>query len=396
MLPCKPDPPSTPDCKGTQASPNLTSGQKGPLPTSKLSREKQLVSPPDKALPGAVALPLSPQVQPGNIPCPCPVGPLREPPLLSPDPISPISLGAGNGLDKPQPSSGDSNHDDPITVTPPSQRDYPDNRVSPSTATRHHEQAPPEGQAAKGVNGQAIAPPSNGSERNIAKPARKSVVSDKGKEPPIHAALKKSSTLSANDGTQICIDITGDQETIEQEGLINCSNDNTVQESAVPAHLTTLAPFLEASEKWFPNFDPNLQQFLAGRAQQLAIHSRHFPSFNAALYLLSKGPWIPAHISVHVRQAALAAVGAGWSWVNQVPTVFPFSCFDASISLATLDDLPSSEAMQIDAVFAIYATLCGNLNQSTRAFLFTKYECQCNVCAHQLNLSVDLFSAAQL
>ena len=158
MLPCKPDPPPTPDCKGTQASPNLTSGQKGPLPTSKLSREKQLVSPPDKALPGAVALPLSPQVQPGNIPCPCPVGPLREPPLLSPDPISPISLGAGNGLDKPQPSSGDSNHDDPITVTPPSQRDYPDNRVSPSTATRHHEQAPPEGQAAKGVNGQAIAP----------------------------------------------------------------------------------------------------------------------------------------------------------------------------------------------------------------------------------------------
>ena len=50
--------------------------------------------------------------------------------------------------------------------------------------------------------------------------------------------------------------------------------------------------------------------------------------------------------------------------------------------------------MQVDAVFAIYATLCGNLSQSTRAFLFTKYEYQCSVCAHQLNLSVDLFSAA--
>ena len=251
-----------------------------------------------------------------------------------------------------------------------------------------------EGHVAKGANDQAIDPPSHVSERIIAKPARKSGVCDKRAEPPIHAALKKSSTLSANDGTQICIDITGDQETIEQEGLINCSRDNAVEESAVPAHLSTLAPFLEASGKWFPNFDPNLRLLLAGRAQQLAIHSKHFSSFNAALYLLSKGPWVPAHISVHVRQAALAAVGVGWSWVNQVPTVFPFSCFDASISLATLDDLPPSEAMQVDAVFAIYATLCGNLNQNTRAFLFTKYECQCNVCAHQLNLSVDLFSAA--
>ena len=100
----------------------------------------------------------------------------------------------------------------------------------------------------RGASGQTTDPPPHTPERSIAKPARKSVVSHFSGEPPIHAALKKSSTLSANDGTKICIDITGDQETIEQEGLINCSNDNTVQESAVPAHLTTLAPFLEASE----------------------------------------------------------------------------------------------------------------------------------------------------
>ena len=40
-----------------------------------------------------------------------------------------------------------------------------------------------------------------------------------------------------------------------------------------------------------------------------------------------------------------------------------------------------------------YATVCGNLNQNTRAFLFTKYELQCNVCATQINLSVDHFNA---
>ena len=140
--------------------------------------------------------------------------------------------------------------------------------------------------------------------------------------------------------------------------------------------------------------DPNLQQLLAARAQQLSINCKHFSSLNAALYILSKGPWIPSHISVHVRQAALAAVGVGWSWVNQVPTAFPFSHFDASVSLATLNDIPSNETTQVDAVFAMYATLCGNLSQSTRAFLFTKYEYQCNACTRQLQVSIDLFVAA--
>ena len=43
------------------------------------------------------------------------------------------------------PSLGDPNHNDPITVTPPSQRNCPDNRVSPGLATRRHEQTLPEG-----------------------------------------------------------------------------------------------------------------------------------------------------------------------------------------------------------------------------------------------------------
>ena len=123
---------------------------------------------------------------------------------------------------------------------------------------------------------------------------------------------------------------------------------------------------------------------LAARAQKLAIHCHHFSSLNAALYILSQGPWIPTHISVHVRQATLAAVGVGWSCVNQVPTVFPFSHFDASLSLATLEDVPTNQVAQVGAMFAIYATLCGNLTQSTRNFLFSKYEVQCGCCAWQI------------
>ena len=265
--------------------------------------------------------------------------------------------------------------------------------VLSSPAALQHEPALPEGRSINEAIDKMTDHPSSAPLRSITKPARSSSASNKGREPPIHAALKKSSTLSVNDNTEICIDITGDQEAIEQEGLIGGSSDGTGSNAAVPARFATLAPFLNASEKWFSNFDPNLQQLLAARAQQLAIHCKHFSSLNAALYILSKGPWIPTHISVHVRQAALAAVGVGWSWVNQVPTAFPFSHFDASVSLATLDDIPTNEATQVDAVFAMYTTLCGNLSQSTRAFLFTKYECQCNVCTRQLKVPIDLFLA---
>ena len=76
---------------------------------------------------------------------------------------------------------------------------------------------------------------------------------------------------------------------------------------------------------------------LAHKAQDIAIHCSHISSMNTALYLLSRGPWIPTHVSIHVRQAALAAVGVGWSWVHQVPTVFPFTCFDACLSLANTE-----------------------------------------------------------
>lgn len=147
------------------------------------------------------------------------------------------------------------------------------------------------------------------------------------REPPIHAALKKSLSLSANDRTQICIDITGENDEVEHDQLNQLSNDVTDDQNQVCDRFVSLTPFIDASGKWFSTFDTSLQHRLATRARQLAIESHHFPSMHAALYILSRGPWVPTHISVHVRQAALAAVGIGWSWINQIPTPFPFSHF---------------------------------------------------------------------
>ena len=58
MLPCKPDPPSTPECKGTQAALDSASSQKDPLPTRKIDREEQQAGSPDKVNPGAGTPPL--------------------------------------------------------------------------------------------------------------------------------------------------------------------------------------------------------------------------------------------------------------------------------------------------------------------------------------------------
>ena len=212
-------------------------------------------------------------------------------------------------------------------------------------------------------------------------------------EPHIHAVLKRSSTLPTNDSTQICIDITGDREGIEQNGIPHSNEDGSEAETASQTQFLSIAPFLNACEKWFPTFDPTLQKLLAEKAQQTANSCQHFSSMNAALFLLSRGPWIPTHISVHVRQAALAAVGVGWSWVNQVPITFPFSQYDACVSMATIDNIPANHVTKAEAMFALYATLCGNLSQITRKFLFSKYEIQCSCCTQKFEVSVDMFHA---
>ena len=259
---------------------------------------------------------------------------------------------------------------DPITFTPPSQR-YCRNDANHAVSSTN------------GQSGSALSVLKN---TDQAKDAAKSLENAKGKgkgkqsqkpaaakhrdESLIHAAFKRSATASANDETQICIDITGGNDEQDLGGTPEAVSD--INEDQRKSHSQYATPFLNASEKWFPALKADLQCILAHRAQQIAIRCTHHPSINAALYLLSKGPWIPTHISVHVRQAALAAVGTGWSWGNQIPTIFPFGPYDACLSLATLDDTPPDQTEPIDALFLLYQALCKNLSQETRNFLFSR------------------------
>jgi hypothetical protein len=96
--------------------------------------------------------------------------------------------------------------------------------------------------------------------------------------------------LPANDNTQICIDITGDKDGIEQDGIPHSNKDGSDVDNSPQTQFTSIAPFLNACEKWFPTFDPNLQKVLANKAQQAAINCQHFSSMNAARIYCLEAP----------------------------------------------------------------------------------------------------------
>ena len=209
----------------------------------------------------------------------------------------------------------------------------------------------------------------------------------------IQDAFKRTAALSANDGTQICIDITGDDNGSTQGETAKSYLERERQAQPSQVQFASLAPFTEVSHKWFHALDAAIVDALAVKAQDVAINCCHISSMNNALYLLSQGPWVPTHVIVHVRQAALAAVGIGWSWVNQVPTAFPFTCYEACLSLATLNVIPSNCVTPNDAIYEIYSTICANLCQPTRNFLFSRCDLQCQACTKASTVQIDTFVA---
>ena len=119
--------------------------------------------------------------------------------------------------------------------------------------------------------------------------------------PPIQAALKRSSVLPANDKTRVCIDITGEDDHTEQNDPAQTSFERETQSQSQPAQFASLSPFAESSRKWFPTLDAPVIAALANKAQNIAINCGHMSSMNTALYLLSRGPWIPTHVSIPGR-----------------------------------------------------------------------------------------------
>ena len=248
--------------------------------------------------------------------------------ILSNEPSDPIVTPSSlPGVSSPfQDDNEKPDNSDPIKFTPPSRCHPPDTASKTPTGNDQSPEKQPLPPDDSFVVEIANDPP------DIATPVKTkspqvSSLHQGDAMPPIQAALNKSSILSANDKTRVCIDITGEDDNTEQIDLTQPSFERETHNQSLQLRFASLSPFAETSRKWFPTFDASFIAALANKAQDIAINCGHISSMNTALYLLSRGPWIPTHVSIHVRQAALAAVGVGWSWVQQVPTVFPFTLF---------------------------------------------------------------------
>ena len=311
------------------------------------------------------------------------------PALQASDPIlTPTSPQLENDPDQACPdNTGD---DDPVEQTPPDEPsgayNHSNKPAEVNVPTQGCGQSKHSGFVIELTNGSQDKP---SHQTKMLKPTSFGKGNPKGS--PIQDALQRASILSANDRTQICIDITGDDNNSSKDDTMTQPPGHETQTQLTQPQFSSLAPFIQVSRKWFQFIDPTIVDTLSAKAHDIATNYCHMASMNSALYLLSQGPWVPTHVSVHVRQAALAAVGLGWSWYNQIPTAFPFTCYEDCLSAAALDKIPSNSVMPNDAIYQFYATICANLCQPTRNFLFSKVEMRCHMCNKVSTSRVDTF-----
>ena len=243
----------TPDSKGIHHGRNADSSQKDPLPARK-SNESQQITPINSGK-SRKSLSLHQDSEKGEVNRP---GPNT---FLSPlsDPISPFSSLPGNTTPKSERAIKHIDSD-PITVTPPSQRNQKNDGTSPGTpATAPKTKIPEEKHTSETVVHNVAPPPAKPKGGRMKQSCPSSMRRDKD-EPHIHAVLKRSSTLPTNDSTQICIDITGDRDGVEQNGISHSNEDGSDADTVSQTKFKSIAPFLNACEKWFPTFDPTLTE----------------------------------------------------------------------------------------------------------------------------------------
>ena len=76
--------------------------------------------------------------------------------------------------------------------------------------------------------------------------------------------MKRSATASANDETQICIDITGENDEKDPDGTPETVSDAQEDQRKSHSQYATITPFLNASEKWFPALNADLKCIWCG------------------------------------------------------------------------------------------------------------------------------------
>ena len=177
---------------------------------------------------------------------------------LSHNPAPPTELTDGHNGDNR------SENTDPITFTPPRQRDCrSDANPVVSLASGQCDDALRMLKNTDQARDAAISL-DNVKGKGKGKQSQKPAAAKHRDEPLIHAALKRSATASANDETQICIDITGENDEKDPDGTPETVSDAQEDQRKSHSQYATITPFLNASEKWFPALNADLQCIWCG------------------------------------------------------------------------------------------------------------------------------------
>ena len=150
----------------------------------------------------------------------------------------------------------------------------------------------------------------------------------------------------------------------------------------------------DAIEKWYPDID---RQTKHEDAETAAIFLRYMNStlcfLTVAFRMLAKAPWKPKMLSLHVRQAALAAIGNDWYVWTTLRHRIPFT--RAELALAAVSYRGNLEPKMPDdpaqAIFSMIDCLPSGIGCEE---MFSQGICFCPFCGNQKVFAVPTFATA--
>ena len=189
-----------------------------------------------------------------------------------------------------------------------------------------------------------------------------------------------------------CNDSVAEQNQLNTVRIDLTSNDDDPIDDEVELNLSLRV--YDAIEKWYPDID---RQTKREDAETAAIFLRYMNStlcfLTVAFRMLAKAPWKPKMLSLHVRQAALAAIGNDWYVWTTLRHRIPF--MRAELALAAVSyrgnlepEMPDDPAQ---AIFSMIDCLPTGIGCEE---MFSQGMCFCPFCGNQKVFAVPTFATA--
>ena len=150
----------------------------------------------------------------------------------------------------------------------------------------------------------------------------------------------------------------------------------------------------DALEKWYPELDKH------SKREDMVLASTFLRFMNSTLCfltvsfrMLSKAPWKSKMLTVHIRQAALAAIGNGWFVWSDKQHKIPFSRAELALAAVSFRGClqPRMPDDPAQVIFPMIDLLPTNIGCEE---MFSQGNCVCPYCGNQRAFAVPTFATA--